>query len=197
MADQRPTTDKTRLVRAQSGDMEAFAELFEPLRPLIYTVAYRLVGANDADDVVMETFLKAWDALPRFKGRSSLATWLCRIARNCSYDVLRAKQRRAGRAEALDDDAGEGRPLREELADPSAPNPENEADRRELGRLLDEAIAALDEPHRTTFLLREVDGLRYSEIAAATGVRIGTVMSRLFYARRKLQKYLEARGFVP
>jgi len=82
-----------QLERARKGDVEAFAEVFEALRPLVFSVANRLVGPNDAEDVVMETYLKAWQGLPRFRGKSSLKTWLYRISRNCSLDFIRSRQR--------------------------------------------------------------------------------------------------------
>ncbi len=179
------------LARARRGDVDAFAALFEAMRPLVHRVAYRLSGPNDCDDVVMETYIKAWRALPKFGGRSSLATWTCRIARNCAYDQLRRRGRRELREQSLDEPLEDGRERNEEVCDPRAVTPAEAAAADDLRRAIRAALDGLDEKHRTTFLLREVDGLSYSEIAAATGVRIGTVMSRLFYARRRLRRRLE------
>jgi RNA polymerase sigma-70 factor (ECF subfamily) len=91
-----------RLAAAGKGDMEAFAALFEELRPMVYEVACRLVGPSDADDVVMETYLKAWRAIPRFNRRAALKTWLYRVTYNCALDFLRSRQRRRDRIQPLD-----------------------------------------------------------------------------------------------
>ena len=182
------------LAEACKGNVEAFAEIFEARRPLVHSLAYRLVGPNDCDDVVMETYLKAWRGLRSFQGRASLNTWLCRIARNCALDFLR----RRGRAEARQvswSDPEEG-PTVEDLPDARASRPDREAAVHELGDALNEAIGQLSDEHRTAIVLREVDGLSYNEIAAATGVRIGTVMSRLFYAKRGLRQLLTDKGMA-
>jgi len=166
--------------------MDAFAELFEPLRAKIYAVACRFVGVSEADDVVMETFLKAWQALPKFGGRSTLSTWLCRIARNQALDLIRKRQSRDHR-EARGEDA--------EKAFSSVPDVRQvTADetmiKRERIQAVKYAVERISEPHRTAILMRYVDDMSYTEIAAATGVSLGTVMSRLFNAKRKLRQTL-------
>lgn len=173
--------------RAIQGDVSAFASVFETLRPTVFAVACRLVGPLDAEDVVMETYLKAWQALPRFQKRASVKTWLYRIAHNCSLDMLRARARR--KEEPLPVRPGETGELA--VPDEMQPGPDIQAEHSELAGRLDAAIAVLSAEHRTVLLLRHADGLSYSEIAAATGVSMGTVMSRLFNARRKLKKMLE------
>ena len=171
--------------RARNGDVEAFASLFEAFRPMLFKVACRLVGEGEAEDVVMDTYLKAWQALPRFGGRASLKTWLYRIAYNCSVDCLRAKERqtrRFVRVSELESD----QPL-------DFPDPRQAAADRLLG---DEETAAtvrlalkqLTADHQAALLMRYADDMSYSDIAAATGVSIGTVMSRLFYGKRKLKE---------
>jgi len=176
------------LARARQGDVDAFAAVFEQYRSLLHGIAYRFVGPVDCDDVVMDTYLKVWRSIPQFKGQASIKTWLCKAVRNCALDHLRRRSRReAHHAEPLDDGQG---PVVERIPDPAATAPDEAAARGELGRLLDEALAKLSDNHRTTFLLREVDGLSYGEIAAATDVSIGTVMSRLFHARRNLRATL-------
>lgn len=185
---------KGLLHKAQHGDVDAFAELFEEFRPTIHSVAYRLVGADDCDDVTMETYLKAWKAVPRFRGSSGIKTWLCRIARNTALDFLRARSREEARREPssrLDDEGDERQPLVERVADPGGRSPAEQLELQELGGVLREAIEALGQIHRTALIMREVDGLSYREIAAATGVSVGTVMSRLFHARRKVRAALE------
>ena len=98
---------KTQLERARQGDVNAFANVFENHRPTVYAIACRLAGPDDADDIVMETYLKAWRALPRFHRRAALKTWLYRIAHNCAMDFIRARSRRQDRvlpADEADDD---------------------------------------------------------------------------------------------
>ena len=173
--------------RAQNGDMDAFAAVFEPLRPTVYAVACRLVGPSDAEDVVMETFLKAWQAIPRFNRHSSLKTWLYRITYNCAVDRIRARQRL--RETPLDDEADGG--SAGSIPDDSAPRPDEVLAGSETIDRVRSAMGRLPAEHRTALLLRFSDGLSYAGIAAATGVSIGTVMSRLFNGKRKLRRILE------
>ena len=175
------------LAEAQQGDMDAFAALFEPLRPLVYAVARRLVGPDEAEDMVMETYLKAWEAIPKFSGRSSLKTWLYRIAYNCSIDFIRkrGRSREVTLVEREDEhDAWANMP------DDRAVGPDEEIQRTEAGEAVQSALAQLPEEHRTTLLLRFAEDMSYADIAAATGVSPGTVMSRLFYGKRRLKKIL-------
>ncbi len=174
------------LRQAQSGDVEAFAELFESFRPMLTAVACRLIGPDLCGDVVMETYLKAWRGLKRFGWRSSVSTWLCRIARNCALDFRRRENRDAARR--VPEQAGDGPPLLARIADTSARAPDEELIHRELVSQVQTAVAQLSKNHRTALLLREVDGMPYRDIAAAMGTSIGTVMSRLFHARRNLQR---------
>lgn len=175
---------KVLLRRAQSGDVDAFAELFEAFRPTVYAVACRLVGETDAGDVVMETYLKAWRSIPGFNGNSSLKTWLFRIAHNCALDGLRARKRHQAHF-APTPDSADGIPV--EWPDKTQVSPDENAARGEEERLVRRAMDTLSADHRATLLLRFVEGLSYAEIAAATDVSIGTVMSRIFHGRRKLQ----------
>lgn len=193
------TSDRQRtqelLRRAREGDRDAFALLFEPYRALVMKVAYRLVGEAGCDDVVLETCVKGWQALPRFKGGDALGRWWCRIARNAALDELRRRKRlqiEVSLHEGIEDEEGSERTLMDELPDPRAPSPAELADNRDVGELVDRAMAQLSREHRATLLMREVDGLSYLQVAAATGVSIGTVMSRLFHARRKLRGLLRS-----
>ncbi len=176
------------LKRAQDGDIDAFAELFEEQRRFVYSLACRLAGSNDCDDVVMETFLKAWKSLPGFRGRSTLKTWLAIIARNCSLDFRRRSGRQAAREITIVNDQGDSG--LGQLADPHFSNPSVDAVNLETKKIIETAMAELKEEQRITVVLREIDGLSYREIAAATNVGIGTVMSRLFYGKRKLRELL-------
>ncbi len=191
-----PPTEQL-LDRARHGDVEAFAAVFEQFRPLLHRVAGRLVGADDAEDVVMETYLKTWRAIPRFRGDAALRTWLCAAARNCALDFLRRRRRNEGRLVRDEGDAGEETPVLDRVADPHAQSADRIAERRDLQGQIAEALRRLSPEHRTAILLREVDGLSYKEIAAATGVGIGTVMSRLFYGKNRLRKLLLQQGVNP
>lgn len=179
------------LERARQGDVEAFATVFEQFRPLLHRVACRVVGANDGEDVVMDTYLKAWKAIPRFRGDDALRSWLRTATRNCALDYLRRRRREDERvvhdAGAVEDET----PLLDRVADPRAEGSDRHAERLDLGGELAAALQHLSAEQRTTLLLREVDGLSYKEVAAATGVTIGTVMSRLFYAKYRLRKLLQ------
>ena len=175
--------------RAQRGDMEAFATVFEGLRPDVFRVACRLVGVDDAKDIVMDAFLKAWQAIPRFAARSSLRTWLYRITYNCAVDYLRGRQHRG--EEPLSESGVETDQI-PDLQDTSSRRPDEILSGMELAEKMAAALVRLPIEHRATLELRYSDGLSYTEIASATGVSIGTVMSRLFNGKRKLRKILEA-----
>jgi RNA polymerase sigma-70 factor, ECF subfamily len=174
--------------KARLGDMDAFAAVFEGMRADVYKVAYRLVGADDANDIVMDAFLKAWQAIPRFVGRSSLRTWLYRITYNCAIDYLRSRQRRG--EESLSSGSEESGVR--EVADETSGRPDEIVAGRELAEEMALALSLLPYEHKVTLELRYSDGLSYLEIASATGVSVGTVMSRLFNGKRKLRKLLEA-----
>jgi RNA polymerase sigma-70 factor (ECF subfamily) len=185
-----PQSIREHIQRAQDGDAEAFAVVFEFYRKTVYAIAYRIVGADDADDVVMETYLKSWKAIPTFNRRSTFKTWLYRVTHNCSLDFLRARKRR--RARVMPEDDRDERGI-QDLEDSSAQSPDELLTRSETASVIREAMAELAEPYKSTLYLRFADGLAYADIAAATDVSIGTVMSRIFYGRRKLQKLINAR----
>lgn len=148
---------------------------------------------NDADawDLSQEAFIKAWKALPGFEERSRFSTWLFRISHNVVYDWLR-KRRIQGEGE-LNDEVLDARRIDPGAA--TAPRqdkrPDDALEQSELRQQINEAIGKLSAEHREVILLREVQGLDYKEIAEATDNSIGTVMSRLHYARKKLQAYLD------
>lgn len=176
------------LERAQQGDAEAFARLFESFRASVFAVAVRLVGPDEADDVVMDTYLRAWQALPGFRGRSAIKSWLYRIAYNASIDAIRKRQRRHEVAAPVDE---EGRSLLEEVPDERPANPAGRIELEDERATLEKALVLLAHEHRVTLELRYSEGMSYAEIAAATGVPIGTVMSRLFNGKRRLRQALE------
>ncbi|NQT87582.1 sigma-70 family RNA polymerase sigma factor [bacterium] len=165
----------------------AFAALYEKYRERVYRVAYHFVhNKPDALDLCQETFVRVFQSLRSFQGRSRFSTWLMRIASNTCIDSYRHKKvRRAGE---LDEQFVTG-----DLRNPGAaqtPNPARNLERQELRGQLDAAIDELSPDHRAVFVFHAVDGLTYQEIAETVGVPIGTVMSRLHYARKRLQGLL-------
>lgn len=188
------STSAEFLGRARKGDVEAFLALFEASRGTIYAVAWRLVGPDEAEDVVMETYLRAWKSVPGFSGRSSVKTWLCRIAHNCAVDWLRKRNHLVQPYTPTEGEDGENSGERDQYPDTRLREPSEIMAGAELQTAIDAALEAVSPEHRTVLLLRFSDGLSYAEIAAATGVSIGTVMSRLFNGRRKVQKALMELG---
>ncbi len=180
---------KVAVQKARDGDIDVFAEVFESMRPVVTAIACRLVGPDDADDVVMETYLKAWKAVTKFNQRSSLKTWLYRVTHNCAMDFLRARKRRQDRT--MPEDEHDDRTIAD-IADEAQATPDELLEKSETAAMVRAALDRLDENHRTTLMLRFSDGLSYADIAAATGVSIGTVMSRLFNGKRKLMKILRS-----
>jgi RNA polymerase sigma-70 factor (ECF subfamily) len=182
-------SDDELLARHAGGDLHALDELFRRYRMPAYRVAYRLLG-NEADalDAVQEGFIKTLTHLGSFQGRSSFKTWLLRVVSNAALDLGRQR----GRREALSLDALGG-PEREEMQPLAADLTSQSLERSDLRRQLDEAFATLPEPQRVTFVLHADAELSYREVADTLGISIGTVMSRLFYARQKLRVYLAKR----
>jgi RNA polymerase sigma-70 factor (ECF subfamily) len=179
-------SDEQLLARLARGDREALEELFRRYRSVAYRVAHRLLG-NEADalDAVQEGFAKALTHLPGFQGRSTFKTWLLRVVSNAALDLGRQR----GRREALSLDAFAGGE-RERLDPRSLDDPAAGLERADLRRLLDRALATLPEAQRRTFVLHAEAELSYREVADVLGISIGTVMSRLYYARQKLRAYL-------
>ena len=177
--------DDQLLARFARGETAALEELFQRYRELAYRVGYRLLS-NEADalDAVQDGFVKALTHIPSFQGRSSFKTWLLRIVSNAALDLGRQRRRR----EALSLDTGCGDP--DANLPPVSADPGRDAERADLRHLLDAALASLPEAQRRTFVLH-VDGeLSYREVAEVLGISIGTVMSRLYYARQKLRGIL-------
>jgi len=178
-----------------AGDRMAFERLFEKYREKVYGIAYRFVrNKEDALEVAQEVFLRVYQGLAKFKTDAKFFTWLYRITVNRAIDVSRSRKTR--RTLELDATEGDGQGLLESIENPQSDDPADLALRKEFsGRLLD-AIQALPSKHRAVFILHAVENLSYKEIADVVGCSIGTVMSRLFYARKKLQKLLSEYGTV-
>jgi len=184
--------EDAKLVRqAQTGDSRAFDKLVSKHRGKIYAMIVNMVK-NDADawDLAQEAFIKAWRALPKFEGKSSFSTWLFRISHNVVYDWLR-KRKIQGDGELNDEIFNTDKIEAGAITTPHHDaRPDEAMEREELRKQLENAIAGLSEEHREVILLREVQGLDYKEIADITKNSLGTVMSRLHYARKKLQTSL-------
>jgi RNA polymerase sigma-70 factor (ECF subfamily) len=182
--------DLELVARSQAGDTQAFNELVTRYRSRAFAMTYNMVrNEQDAWDLAQDGFLKAWKSIGRFRGQSSFYTWLYRILMNVSIDWLRKKQIEGGTE--FDDQIG----LRNiEPGAVTTPKgelaPAAKISDREIRTRIDAAIERLSLEHRTVIVMREIDGLEYSEIAEQVGCSIGTVMSRLFYARKKLQAML-------
>jgi RNA polymerase sigma-70 factor, ECF subfamily len=180
-------SDDQLLARFAKGDRSSLDELFQRYRGLAYRVAHRLLGnESDALDAVQEGFIKALTHLDGFQGRSSFKTWLLRVVSNASLDLGRQRGRRE--TQSLD---ALGNGDREKHEPMSHQDPAHALHRGDLRRMLDGALAQLPEAQRQTFILHADADLSYREVAETLGISIGTVMSRLYYARHKLRAYLE------
>ncbi len=168
-----------RLVgRAQAGDTGAFEALYRGHAGRVYAVCLRLTGRpHIAEELTQETFVRAWSRLPRFRHECQFATWLHRIAVNLVLDERRAHTRREARIEQDED-----------LASLAAPGSLRRVDE---ALDLERAVAALPDGARTVFVLHDLEGYRHQEIAALTGVAVGTSKAQLHRARRLLREALE------
>lgn len=183
------TTDvDARLVaQAQTGDFAAFEQLVRTYRNDVYGLAYHFLrNREEAWDISQEVFIKTHRSLARFRGESSFKTWLMRITANQCKDYLKKR-----RLDAV--------PFNEAVETHDAPTgvlgPDASVEAHELGDAIKQALDALPFKHRTAFVLREFDGLSYEEMAQVMECNIGTVMSRLHHARKKLQNSLKRMGF--
>jgi RNA polymerase sigma-70 factor (ECF subfamily) len=174
-----------KLVRAaQKGDMAAFEELIARHRDKIYARAFSMMRSEEeAIDLSQEAWVKGWQRLKQFQGDSSFVTWMTRIVINLCLDQLRKhKRQRAESIELMEEESGGV----ERQMPIVQVNPTAGLERRELRQRIDKAMGQLSYEHRTVLILHEFEELEYKEIARRMGCSIGTVMSRLFYARRKM-----------
>ena len=180
--------DEQELVaRVQNGDTEAFNPLVYKYQQKIYNLIYRKVRDREtAEDLCQEVFLKAWQALPNFKGQSAFYTWLYQIAVNCSTDFLRKQNNHiVSTSDALPHDADETLQMTE-----VQPSPCEVLERRELGHIIRKAIHKLPSGQRSVFYLRHSEELPIKEIASRLGKSENTVKTYLHYAHRKLRNML-------
>jgi RNA polymerase sigma-70 factor (ECF subfamily) len=183
------SSDDAGLVRAsQKGDTAAFEELVARHRDRIYARAYTMMrNEEEAIDLSQEAWIKGWQRLAQFQGDSSFGTWMTRIVINLCLDQLRRQKRqRSESLEALDEESGGV----ERFMPAVTVNPTARLERAELRQRIDRALDQLSHEHRTVLVLHEFEEMEYKEIARTMACSIGTVMSRLFYARRKLAALL-------
>jgi RNA polymerase sigma-70 factor (ECF subfamily) len=186
--------DDSLIERCKAGDRDAFRQVFERYQRRAYALAFGIVRNRDeALDVVQEGFLKAFRSLAGFAGNASIYTWLYRIIMNVAID----HKRKEAREQKVDYDdtiahmeeeapAGSAQLLPQLLRG----DPAKETSRREIREKIDEALAKLSDNHRAVLVMREIDGLSYEEMAKVMKCSKGTIMSRLFHARRNMQKHL-------
>ncbi len=183
--------DLSLVEKARAGEPDAFRALVVRYQRKVYALALGIVKDPDlAWDVAQETFVRVHRGLGDFEEKSSFSTWLFRIATHLAIDSVRRE--RTSRKAELDDvaeadvaEGGEGI-----LATSLGNDPRENALRRELAAKIRDALETLPEKHRTILVLREVEGLSYEELAERLGIHKGTVMSRLFHARKKMQAAL-------
>lgn len=182
--------DDEALVRAaRRGDMGAFEELVARHRDKIYARAVSMMrNEDDAVDLSQEAWVKGWQRLKQFQFESSFSTWMTRIVINLCLDQLRRQKRvRIESIETLDEEGGVERQMPVVTI-----NPTERLERSELRTRIDAALAQLSDAHRTVLVLHEFENMEYKEIARTMDCSLGTVMSRLFYARRKMAALLAA-----
>ena len=169
------------LVRlSQQGDLEAFGRLVERYQKKVIAVAYGLIhDAEEAQDLAQESFIRAYNAIDSFRGTARFYTWIYRITINLCMDHFRRQAKEKTYVSAEPD------------ADPDPLTPETVASQQEMGMAVRRAITTLPYDQRIVIILREIEGLSYKEISRVVNTSIGTVMSRLFYARRRLRQLLK------
>jgi RNA polymerase sigma-70 factor, ECF subfamily len=183
-----PALAEEDLVRlAQEGGLTAFEELVARHRDKIYARAYSMMRNEDeALDLSQDAWVKGWRRLAQFQGDSSFVTWMTRIVINLCLDQLRKQKRqRTESIDAFEEDGGVERQM-----PIVTPNPTEGLERTELRQRIDRALGQLSHEHRTVLVLHEFEEMEYKEIAKRMKCSIGTVMSRLFYARRRMASLL-------
>jgi RNA polymerase sigma-70 factor, ECF subfamily len=185
-------TDEELVARSVAGDNESFDQLILRWERPIYALAYRTIGReDDARDVTQEAFLRAFRALPGFKGQAKFSSWLYRITLNLCRDWAR-KQRRTPVVQAPEGDG-----LELAAATPSATeSAEDRVARRDMGRHVARAMQALPDEQRSAIILKEYHGLTFQEIADLQGCPLSTVKTRLYQGLSVLRRELERRGSV-
>ncbi|MCB1070429.1 MAG: sigma-70 family RNA polymerase sigma factor [Verrucomicrobia bacterium] len=182
---------ETWVEQARSGDEEAFGRVVQALHGRVYAVAYRYMGnADDAREVTQMTWVKAWQKLGTYRQQARFYTWIYRIAANAAMDHLRKAGRRR-ESEYLDALDHSNPPEVAASLRANQDRPDQLLMRKERLEAFESALGKLKEEHRMILVLRELEGMSYQEIAEVMKCRAGTVMSRLFYARKAIQKELK------
>lgn len=183
-------SDSELVARTQSGDPRAFDELVRRYTPRLYGLVYNMTSNHeDTNDMLQDIFAKAYRAIKGFQGKSSFYTWMHTIAVNMTINFLKKRGRRYNLS-LNDVDAGvENDP--EFIEATSSNDPHRETNLKELQQRLNEAMMKLSHEHRTVVTMFDIQGMPHAEIAKILGISEGTVRSRLFYAHRQLQNYLD------
>jgi RNA polymerase sigma-70 factor, ECF subfamily len=186
--DKMDSLDAAAVALVRAGDRDAFRPIVERYSEMLFKLAYRVTGNEaDAEEVVQETFLRAYRKLDTFDGRCRLSTWLFRIATNCSLDLL---DRRKLHPQLIDADRDEDENAPEERIPSDQPDPERLAYNSEIQANIHAALQSLTSVERTAFVLRHVEGHSCEEIAVALNVRSGTARQSLFRAVGKIREFL-------
>lgn len=189
-APRRPDPDADLVERARGGDTKAFDELVEKYTPKLYGLVYHMTSnREDSHDILQDVFAKAYRALKRFRGRSTFYTWIYSIATNMTLNFLKKRNRR--RAMSLDDVDLSIENDPDFIEATSKSDPVRETSLSELQQRLNMAMQKLSVDHRTVVTMFDIQAMPHAEIAKILGISEGTVRSRLFYAHRQLQAYLE------
>jgi RNA polymerase sigma-70 factor (ECF subfamily) len=184
-------SDMELVKRCQAGQTEAFDELVSRYRTRVFAMIYNMVhNEQDAWDLAQESFVKAWKSIKRFRRHSSFYTWVYRIVMNVTIDWLRKKQIKGAGAEFDDSIQLKDIDPASRTVPKADPLPHERMEQREIRAKIDHALGQLSPEHRAVILMKETEDMQYHEIAETLGCSIGTVMSRLFYARKKLQNLL-------
>jgi RNA polymerase sigma-70 factor (ECF subfamily) len=190
MEDPNLLDDEVLVRRTQSGDTQAFDGLWQKYSSRIYSLIYNMTSNHeDANDLLLEVFAKAYRSINGFRGRSSFYTWIHAIAVNMTINFVKKRGRRFQMS--LDDLDSNVRNDKEFIELTAANTPTREVDLSELQQRLNEALMKLSLEHRTVVTMFDIQGMPHAEIARILGVPEATVRSRLFYAHRQLQNYLE------
>jgi RNA polymerase sigma-70 factor (ECF subfamily) len=185
-----PQSDAAAVALARDGDSEAFRALVERHGRAVYRLAYRMTGsAQDAEDVVQETFLKAYRQLPRFESRANFGTWLHRIAVNCSIDLIRARPHRETTSQNDADMEPFGAAV--ESTDATGASPERLMLSTEVQERISEAMTKLSRMERAAFMLRHFEGRSIEEISQSLGLKTNATKHSIFRAVRKMRAALE------
>lgn len=190
MDDVQEPPDEELVARTQAGDPDAFDELVVRYSPRLYGLVYNMTSNHeDTNDLLQEVFAKAYRSIKGFQGKSSFYTWMHSIAVNMSINFLKKKGRR--QTMSLDDVDSGIQNDQEFLEVTAGSDPRREANLSELQQRLNSAMQKLSHEHRAVVTMFDIQGIPHAEIAKVLGISEGTVRSRLFYAHRQLQNFLE------